>query len=96
MSGKPGRSGRPRQQVVDPSTLDLLTIPQVLAYLRQLHRPLGRAKLDREIATGRLPVLVDRLHFDRLGNARVLVQRAAVDRWLAATLTPLQIRSLAS
>jgi|GEM_PF-5871083 len=96
MSGQPGRSGRKPAPVVDLATLDLLTVPQVLAYLRGLHRPLGRAKLDREIATGRLPVLVDRLHFDRLGNPRVLAQRAAVDRWLAATLTPLQIRDLAS
>jgi hypothetical protein len=81
---------------VDVTTLDLLTLPQVLVYLHQMGRPMGRGKLGQEIASGRLPVLVDHLHLDRLRNPRYLIERAAVDRWLRASLTPLRVASLAS
>lgn len=86
--------GRPRKPLADPATLDLLTVPQALAYLRAQGRPMGRAKLRGEIAAGRLPALVDRLHLDRLRQPMLLLERTAVDRWVRASLRPLTPASL--
>lgn len=82
--------GRPRNPSVDPSTLDLLTLPQVLAYLRAKGRPVSRAKLREQIVTGCLPALLDQLHRDRYQRPLYLFERAAVDRWVKASLKPLQ------
>lgn len=82
--------GRPRNPVVDPATLDLLTLPQVLAYLRAKGRPISRAKLREQIVTGCLPALLDTLHLDRLRQPLFLFERAAVDRWVKASLQPLK------
>jgi len=87
--------GRPRKPLADPATLDLLTVQQVLDYLRAKGRPMGRAKLRGEIAAGRLPVLLDHLHLDRLRQPLYLLERTAVDRWLRASLRPLTPAALA-
>lgn len=81
--------GRPRKPAADPATLEILSIPQVLDYLRSKGRPLSRAKLRQQIVTGALPALVDALHLDRFRRPLYLLERAAVDRWVRASLSPL-------
>ena len=95
MSGN-ANSGRRPSPPVDVTRLQLLSINQVLTLLRLLGRPMGRAKLGQQIATGRLPVQVDYLSLDNQGRPTYKIERPALDRWLRSSLVPLKVTSLAS
>ncbi len=89
-------SGRRASPPVDVTTLKLLTVPQALAVLRLLGRPMSRTKLGDQIALGLLPVQLDYLRLDNQGRPTYKIERAALDRWLRGSLVPLKVTSLAS
>ena len=88
------RRGRPRC-TVPVEELDLLTIPQVMAYLRTKGRPMSRTRIRTQIAIGALPAFLDHFHHDRFGQPVYRVERAAVDRLLRAGLQPLRVTQIA-
>ena len=88
MTGR--RRGRPRN-TVPVEELDLLTIPQVLAYLRAKGRPMSRTRIREQIVIGALPAYLDHFHHDHFGQPIYRVERAALDRWLRASLQPLRV-----
>ena len=81
------RQGRPRNPDVDPALLDVLSIPQALAYARSKGRGMSRARLMAAIVTGELVALMDR-RLDRHGKPLLRITRKAFEAWLMATLTP--------
>ncbi|HJV22714.1 MAG TPA: hypothetical protein VJ570_08455 [Holophagaceae bacterium] len=80
--------GRPPKPRVDPATLEVLTLPQVLVYCRARGRGIGRKKLLSAIVNRELPALEDCLRRDRYGHHLLLVRRADFDRWLVSSLRP--------
>ena len=88
------RRGRPRC-IVPVEELDLLTIPQVLAYLRTKHRPLSRKRIREQIILGALPASLDLFHHDNQGQPIYRVKRADVDRMIRASLQPLRVTRIA-
>lgn len=88
------RRGRPRN-TVPVEELELLTIPQVLAYLRAKGRPMSRARIRTQIVIGALPAYLDTFHHDRFGQPIYRVERTAVDRFLRASLQPLRVNRTA-
>lgn len=95
MSEQPKRRrGRPRC-AVPVEELDLLTVPQVLAYLRKKNRPMSRKRIKEQIVIGALPAYLDHFHHDRFGQPIYRVERAAVDRFLRAGLQPLRVKQTA-
>lgn len=94
MSEPKRRRGRPRN-TVPVEELDLLTIPQVMAYLRQKGRPMSRTRIRTQIVIGALPAYLDTFHHDRFGQPIYRVERAAVDRLIRAGLQPLRAAHIA-
>ena len=86
--------GRPRC-TVPVEELELLTIPQARAYLRLKGRPMSRTRLRQQIVTGALPAYLDHFHHDPSGQPIYRVERAALDRWLRASLQPLRVKQTA-
>lgn len=89
------RPGRPRR-VVPVTELELLTIPQVLLYLREIGCAKSRAKVKAAIVAGRLAAFVDWEHLDRKREPIYRIERSAVDRWIRASLQPLKVIAFAS
>ncbi len=88
------RRGRPRN-TVPVEDLELLTIPQARAYLRGKGRPMSRERLRGQIVTGALPAFLDTFHHDRFNQPIYRIERAALDRWLRASLQPLRVTRIA-
>ena len=80
--------GRPRRLEADPASLEVLSIPEALAYLRSLGRGISRARFLDVILTGQCPACEDTLKLDRFGRARFCVKRVDLEAWLASTVIP--------
>nr|WP_320132373.1 hypothetical protein [uncultured Holophaga sp.] len=84
------RRGRPRKPVVDPSTLETLTIPEAMAYCRKLGRSMSRPKLMGAVLRKDLAAYEDHLHHDRNGHPLLVFYRKDLEAWLTRELKPFQ------
>lgn len=80
---------RPRKGPVDPFTLSVLTIPEVLDYMRKINRGVDRKRILQAIVSGRLLAHLDELRHDRFGHPLTIIRRVDLEAWLVATMPPL-------
>ena len=96
-------SGRRPSPPVDVTTLEELSITQVIKLLRILGRPYSRKKLLAEILAGRLRAYVN---YGRLSNHKnpvtgqpeptFVIMRADLDAWRKTSLVLLKVRPLST
>lgn len=90
------KRGRPSKANIDPATLVMLTMPEVLAYMRQLGRGVDRPKIHDAILEGHLPAYLDDLRHDRMGRPLLIIRRVDLEAWLITKIRPMEIHPTVS
>ena len=89
-------SGRRPVPKVDVNTLEELSIAQALVLLRLKGRQKSRKKLKAEITVGRLKAYLNWGRLSNQGDPTYVIKRPDLDRWIQASLTPLNVTRLSA